>query len=199
MRYKRTVRKGIAVFLTIALCFGAVGCGKVMNAIQGIFPRDERYEDIRYGIHYSTMMEKIISALDAHDVSALKQLFSDDTVQRTESFDEKLEEFIGFYEGESVSYESTGGVEAGDMITYYVEKDYTVKTDAGSYCITFSYTSREQNDGYGKRDTVSRNIGINGILIMTKELADEAQFTQWPPDDGIFILRSLDECTIPEN
>ena len=86
------------------------------------------------------------------------------------------------------------------MITEYMEKEYRVITDEQSFTITFYY--RPQDPEFDERtqakDGISGQTGLNAMLIMTQALADEAEYTQWPGEAGVFVLRSLEDCYVGE-
>lgn len=104
-------------------------------------------------------------------------------------FDEKADEFFTFYQGTSISVQCTAAYESG-MLSEYMEKNYNVLTDKGSYSVSLCFTLLENEE----KGLDEGRIGLNSILILTSDLADEAQYTQWPPEDGIFILHDIGDC-----
>lgn len=186
----KVLRSLAALLLAAALCAALPGCG----ILDGIVQNHGRFEDVRYDKHYSKMWEQLLAALDSKDKEALQSLFSDDAASLP-GFGEKLDELLDFYQGRSVESAHTGGVEKG-IPTDYVEKNYSVTTDESTYSISFCYTLsdaefEEKPENSGK---ISSKTGLNSVLIMTGDLADEVRFTQWPPSDGVFILRSIEDC-----
>lgn len=180
---KRAIRLlAMAAMLAVLLS----GCGLVSSVVKG--------RDQRYGTYYTQVWEQLLTALDTGNQEAFAALFCEDTAGMP-GFDEQVEEFFEFYQGQSVESRCTGGVEQG-MLTEYVEKNYEVVTDQGSYSISFSYRSldREFEEQEGNRGKISSRTGVNAILILTQELADEAEYTQWPHGNGVFVLRTLADC-----
>ena len=166
------------------------GCG----AVSSIADTWIKHRDIRYGQYYEQMWEEILTALDSGDKEAFKELFCDDTASLSD-FDAKVDEFFSFYQGKSSQYLCTGGLEMG-MSSEYVEKNYEVVTSQASYSISFCYRSQDpdfedQSENWGK---ISGQTGLNSILILSQDLADAVEFTQWPPENGIFIYYTAEDC-----
>ena len=188
----RILRPLAALLFAAVLCAILPGC----SALNGIVQNHVRFEDVRYDKPYGKMWELLLAALDSGDKEALQSLFSDDTAGLP-GFEDQLDELLNFYEGQSVESVNTGGVEQG-IPTDYVEKNYSVTTDNNAYSVSFCYTLsdpefEEKPENAGK---ISSRTGLNSVLIMTGKLAEEARYTQWPPSDGVFILRAMEDCDL---
>lgn len=183
------------IILVIIVCVSFSGCTiiNLASSLASNLIQDERYDDFRYGKRQDNIFEEIIKALDEKDTDTLKSLFADDSVDQIEDLDDKLSELCEFYQGKSTSFDSQAGYETGMMGDYF-EHNYDVFTDESSYSISFIYTARDPKFEEANNKGVSPRIGVNAITILTKELADEARFTQWPHEDGVFIIHSLDDC-----
>lgn len=174
----------LIVFLIITfLCVSLAGCG---------FIRDKRYDDIRYHRSESSVRDEIIKALDNQDEAALKGLFSDDVITQDADLDEKIKEYVQFYEGTSIEYKSNAGTSSG-MLNDSFNHWYDVTTDEEEYLIYFDYISRDEEFEKDNTIAVSNKIGLHAILILKKELADQIVFNPWPSSDGVFILYTMDD------
>ena len=172
--------------LAVALACLLSGCG-VLSAVA-------RGRDPRYGMSDTQVWERLLTALDAGDQEAFAALFCEDTASMP-GFEEQVAELFAFYQGQSVESRCTGGVEQG-MLTDYVEKNYELVTSQERYSISFSYLAldrefEDQRENWGK---ISSRTGLNAVLLLTQELADEAEYTQWPQGNGVFVLRTLADC-----
>lgn len=138
------------------------------------------------------MRDEIIKALDNQDADAIKSLFSNDTIAQVVDIDEKITEYVAFYKGTFISYNSKSGSESGMMGDYF-NHWYEITTDEDEYVIYFEFTSRDEAFEKENRKVVSDKIGLHAIVILKKELADELVYNPWPPSDGAFILYTIED------
>lgn len=174
---RKSFEKVKVVFLAAVLCVCLWGCRA----------HDSRWDDIRYENDYNEMFEKILKALDEEDVDALKSLMSDNVIKDVENLDEWVDELMEFYEGKSLSYECSGGVEMG-INPYFYEKEYAITTDKDVYYLSFGYTPRDPEFEKEYPGEVSGDVGINSILILKKELRDEVRVAQWANGEEEFSI-----------
>ena len=86
-------------------------------------------------------IETLISAATDNEPEAIKSLFSKNTMDSDEKFDEKVNEFINFFEGTYQSYDSDGLYTKEDIDSNKVVKfhriSYDVFTGAFLFLILF--------------------------------------------------------------
>lgn len=170
------VRKAAAVFLAAVLCcLSLAGCGFRYAIDNDNYAQDE--------------FKLILQALDQRDKQAFKNLFSKESLEKIDGIDRKIDEFFEFYQGVSVSSKDLGGSSEKQMgrdryLTF--DQPYAVVTDQEAYRIVFSYTAYDEVD--------EDHVGLHSILIMTQALADEAKFWQWPDENSIEVLYTIDDC-----
>ena len=190
MEKRKYIRKYIlsCILLSASLCLsGCQAAGTAVDIVRSVV-------EIATGANPRAHMtgtvfeDQVLPALDAGDKEAFKSMFCDDTAALPD-FDEKTDEFFTFYQGASTSAQCTAAFESG-MLSEYMEKNYNVYTDEGSYSVSLCFTQLEDEE----KGLDESRIGLNSILILTGDLADEAQYTQWPPEDGIFILYDIGDC-----
>lgn len=178
MKQEKRWKSAAALFVALVWCFSLMGCGFRYALDSDNYARDE--------------FVQILSTLDQGDRQAFKDLFSPDSVKAIDKIDQKIDEFFRFYQGTSVSWEDLGGSSQKRMGTgRYLTFDFpcSVVTDQESYRITFSYTAYHEEE--------PDQIGLHSILIMTEDLAQEAEFWQWPDENEIEVLYTLDDCAVP--
>ena len=179
------------ILLAASLCFLLSGCG-ILSIAENLL-HDERYDDPRFHRREDYIFDEMIKALDNKDEDALKALFSENARTSISDFDAKITEYVDFYNGKMISIDSKGGYERGMMGDYF-QHHYDVVTDEGAFAITFYYTARDEEFTKKNKKDISPKIGVNAMLILTKEVADEAKFTQWPEDNEIEILYTIEDC-----
>ncbi len=172
---KKIFKAAVIILAAVLCCLSLAGCGLRYAISNDNYARDE--------------FKLILQALDQRDKEAFKSLFSKEALENIDGIDRKIDEFFEFYQGTSVSSEDLGGssekrMGSGRYLTF--DQPYGVVTDQEAYRIVFSYTAYDETD--------ENQVGLHSILIMTQALADEAKFWQWPADDSIEILDSIDDC-----
>lgn len=190
MKKGKHIRKYIlpCILLSASLCLsGCQAAGTAADMVRSVV-EIATGSNPRAHMTGTVFEDQILPALDAGDREAFKSMFCDDTAALPD-FDEKADEFFTFYQGTSTSVQCTAAYESG-MLSEYMEKNYNVLTDKGSYSVSLCFTLLENEE----KGLDEGRIGLNSILILTSDLADEAQYTQWPPEDGIFILHDIGDC-----
>lgn len=173
---QKKIRKAAVIILAAILCCLSLSGCKLRYAVDNDnYARDE--------------FKLILQALDQRDKQAFQGLFSKDSLENIDGIGRKIDEFFQFYQGTSVSSEDLGGssekrMGKGRYLTF--DQPYAVVTDQEAYRIVFSYTAYDEAD--------EDQVGLHSILIMTQALADEAKFWQWPAEDSIEILYTIDDC-----
>ena len=131
-------------------------------------------------------IETIISAATDNEPEAIKNLFSKNTLDSDEKFDEKVNEFIDFFEGTYQSYDSDGLYTSEDIDSNKVIKfhriSYNVFTTKYVYRIAFKW--------YSKDDYDKNNLGISSLYVTRLELdsnLDEAYWGDVSNSIGLFI------------
>lgn len=166
------------------LCIFLTGCN---------FFSDSRDNDIRYHKKEHFVRDEIIQALDNQDAAALKSLFSNEALNEIEDIDERIEEYLAFYKGICIEYDSISGSESG-MSAVSFDHWYEITTDEGQYEIYFDYIARDEEFEAENKDIVSDKIGLQAIVILNKELADELVYHPWPQQYDIYILYTRDDA-----
>lgn len=118
-------------------------------------------------------LETIISSLENNDAEAIKNLFSTNAINSDEAFDEKVNQFIAFFEGEYQSYEDDGvftheDVDYGKYIVYH-EIPYNVFTTKYVYRIAFKW--------YSKDDYDRNNLGISSLYVKRVDLNSNLDYS----------------------
>ena len=120
-------------------------------------------------------LETIISSLENNDAEAIKNLFSTNAINSDEAFDEKVNQFITFFEGEYQRYENDGlfsseDINYGKYIEYH-RIPYDVFTTKYVYRIAFKW--------YSKDDYDSNNLGISSLYVKRVDLNTDLHEAYW--------------------
>ena len=120
-------------------------------------------------------LETIISSLENNDAEAIKNLFSTNAINSDEAFDEKVNQFITFFEGEYQRYENDGlfsseDINYGKYIEYH-RIPYDVFTTKYVYRIAFKW--------YSKDDYDSNNLGISSLYVKRVDLNTDLHEVYW--------------------
>lgn len=150
----------VIIFLAIISLSGCFSRVKMLNFEYQ--SESKQSEEIVYSI---------VSAINNHDSLTLKNLFSVNARNDSESLDDDIEHLMGVYQGEIVSLDRISG-HTSESNNYGVKeisisKSYIVETDSNSYLFRFEI---RRNDN---------NIDDNGLfqLEIVKEESD--QFLFW--------------------
>lgn len=131
-------------------------------------------------------IETIISAATDNEPEAIKSLFSKNTIASDEKFDEKLNEFIDFFEGTYQSYDSDGLYTSEDIDSNKVIKFHRISYDV----FTTKYVYRIAFKWYSEDDYDNNNLGISSLYVTRLDLnsnLDEAYWGDVSNSIGLFI------------
>lgn len=131
-------------------------------------------------------IEIIISAATDNEPESIKSLFSKNTIDSDEKFDEKVSEFIDFFEGTYQSYDSDGLYTSEDIDSNKVIKFHRISYDV----FTTKYVYRIAFKWYSKYDYDNNNLGISSLYVTRLELnsnLDEAYWGDVSNSIGLFI------------
>jgi hypothetical protein len=120
-------------------------------------------------------LETIISSVQNNDAEAIKNLFSTNAINSDEAFDEKVNQFISFFEGEYQQYENDGlfsseDINYGKYIEYH-RIPYDVFTTKYVYRIAFKW--------YSKDDYDNNNLGISSLYVKRVDLNADLHEAYW--------------------
>lgn len=131
-------------------------------------------------------IETIISAATDNEPESIKSLFSKNTIDSDEKFDEKVSEFIDFFEGTYQFYDSDGLYTSEDIDSNKVIKFHRISYDV----FTTKYVYRIAFKWYSKDDYDNNNLGISSLYVTRLELnsnLDEAYWGDVSNSIGLFI------------
>jgi hypothetical protein len=126
--------------------------------------------------------EKVIEALESKDTAMLTSLFSLNSIQTLDNFDESIEQIMNYYVGEKVSYNKDGGaalvessVEDGEYIQT-MQSTYDLYTTKGAYRVAIKSVSKDTVD--------PNNIGIHSLYIIKMSDDTYPEYAYW--GDALF-------------
>lgn len=131
-------------------------------------------------------IETIISAATDNEPEAIKSLFSKNTMNSNARFDEKVNEFIDFFEGTYQSYDRDGLYTKEDIDSNKVIQFHRISYDV----FTTKYVYRIAFKWYSKDDYDKNNLGISSLYVTRLELnsnLDEAYWGDVSNRIGLFI------------
>lgn len=160
----KRVKKLNVVICCVILCASLGGCMSREERLTRELGSDQRTSD--------QITEAIVAALDAKDANALKELFSDSTLQEATDLDQQINDIMDFYQGKMVNY--SGDANSKTHIKYGEEEEkeltgyYELTTDKEIYEIGYIYTSI--NKEYLEK------VGLSKLEIVKKSLYDQEDF-----------------------
>ena len=131
-------------------------------------------------------IETIIYAATDNEPDVIKSLFSKNTIDSDTKFDERVNEFIDFFEGTYQSYDSDGLYTKEDIDSNKVIKFHRISYDV----FTTKYVYRIAFKWYSKDDYDKNNLGISSLYVTRLELdsnLDEAYWGDVSNSIGLFI------------
>lgn len=157
----------VVVMLSALLCSCALGGeGVTMD-------KDQRKVNQKF--------EEVLTALQTQDSSTLRLLFSEESLQKAEAFDETVPELFVYFEGSVESVNDWGAcyVETSkedNQIVQSMEATYDVKTTKGDFRFAVRYVAQ---------DTVNpNNVGIHSLYIVKAQDDSSLEYAYW--GDGKF-------------
>ncbi len=120
-------------------------------------------------------LEQVLHALQQQDRAGLKAMFSQTALSQAEDFDGCMDYLFSFFEGNVISWESSGGpgvVEDIDMgkIRKKFTSWYYIKTDRQSYIFFLvEYVSDDKNP---------ENVGLHTLRVILQE-DEETEFVRF--------------------
>jgi flavodoxin len=124
---------------------------------------------------------EIIEAIQIKDKDKLTSLFSQESLNYAQSFDESINELFDYFDGEVVSYDDGGGpyVETTkdyNQILQIMESSYDVKTTECEYRIAIK--------NIVQNSTNAHSVGVQSLYIIKSEDDVNRQYAYW--GDGAF-------------
>ena len=122
-------------------------------------------------------MDEVLDAIKNKNSSALKEMFSINTVVNLENFDDSINELFDFFEGDIISYDDFGNpTGSGDEWSdgeykKNIESTYDIVTSVKKYRMAIYLITD---------DTVTpENIGIQSIYIIEFDKDPNSEFAYW--------------------
>lgn len=164
--------------LLIALMFLLTSCS--LGGLNKGFPKDNDEQVTK------DTFKQVFNAIQHHDETALKNLFTKKVRNEVSNFDESTVNFLDFFQGKVISFDDQEGDAVDGIIEngkkrMYVESIYDVNTSEQKYHIAIKVCTVDTYD--------SNNVGITSIYIINAENWNETYDyrgdAKWTP--GIVI------------
>lgn len=144
----------------------------------------EEWESEMFDRFYSTdgeqanlMFEKIISCIEEQDSTAMKKLFSLNTIDTVANIDEGIKVLFDFYEGEMASYKLWGPASYSskeyNVYTKRLDASFDVYTTVGVYRIAIRFCTIDSQ--------TPENLGLISLYIIKAEDSN-MEYTYWGGD-----------------
>ena len=111
-------------------------------------------------------LEELIAAVEEQDIDTISSLFSENTREKSDTFDDSVKELIEYYTGSYLSTAipqkpHTSRSRDGDAEERIIHSFFDVSTSECSYRISMMWTEKDTKDG--------KNVGINSLYIINAE------------------------------
>ena len=169
----------ILIIFIVLLILSSCSLLKFLPQFESRIDSINRIDKSERGIAKSRLLE-ILDALENKDANALKNMLSEEALEKAENLDEGIESFIEAYHGTYIEYKintpSSGGrYDKGKCIEYYISVTIQITTEVDTYWIVFyDQTICEENP---------EKVGLRSLQIVR-----ESEKRSWSGAYGIYEL-----------
>lgn len=157
-----------AAILLYAIVIMALLCSCSFGGRVAIFDNDRAVAAEKF--------EEILEAIEAKDKDMLTLLFSKNSLNEAQAFDESVDELFDYFDGKVDSYDDGAGpvVETSkdyDEVIQIMESSYEVKTTECEYLFAVRYIVEDTKN--------PNNVGVQSLYILNAADDEYPEYTYW--------------------